>query len=283
MARQFLAKEVNAAIEEDLKKRIEVLKETKNVVPTLATIRVGENGADISYEKGATKKLTSIGLQVKNVVLPADVSEEELVKTVKEVGADKDVHGILLFQPLPQHINEKRVKECIPVEKDVDCATVANLGNVLAGREDCFVYCAPAAVMEMLKHYGVELKGKNVCLIGAGLVVGRPLSMLLATELATVFLCNVFTKNTPEIARSADIVISACGVPGLVDDKYVRPGQIVLDVGTKMVDGKLKGDVDFEKVEPIVDAVTPTPGGVSCVTTTVLAKHVVIAAERQNP
>ncbi len=281
MAQQFLAKEVNEAIVEDLKARIAALAK-KNVVPTLATIRVGENGADISYEIGATKKCNSIGLQVKNVVLPADISEEELVKTVKEVGADKGVHGILLFQPLPEHINEKKVKECIPVEKDVDCATVANLGNVLAGREDCFAYCAPSAVMEMLEYYKVPLQGKNVCVIGAGLVVGRPLSMLLAAKLATVFLCNVFTVDTPAIARQADIVVSACGVPGLITDKYVKPGQIVIDVGTKMVDGKLKGDVDFEKVEPIVQAVTPTPGGVSGVTTTVLAKHVVIAAERLN-
>jgi len=282
MAQQFLAKEVNAAIVEDLQARIAVLAK-KNVVPTLATIRVGENGADISYEMGATKKCTSIGLQVKNVVLPADVSEEELVKTVKEVGADKNVHGILLFQPLPAHIDEKKVKECIPVEKDVDCATVANLGNVLAGREDCFAYCAPSAVMEMLEYYKIPLQGKNVCVIGAGLVVGRPLSMLLATKLATVFLCNVFTNDTAAIARQADIVVSACGVPGLITDKHVKPGQIVLDVGTKMVDGKLKGDVDLEKVDPIVQAVTPTPGGVSGVTTVVLAKHVVIAAERLNP
>lgn len=281
MAQQFLAKEVNEAIVEDLKARIEVLAK-KNVVPTLATIRVGENGADISYEIGATKKCTSIGLQVKNVVLPADITEAELIKTVKEVGADKGVHGILLFQPLPAHIDEKAVKECIPVEKDVDCATVANLGNVLAGREDCFAYCAPSAVMEMLEHYKVDLQGKNVCVIGAGLVVGRPLSMLLATKLATVFLCNVFTKDTAAIAQQADIIVTACGVPGLITEKYVKPGQLVLDVGTKMVEGKLKGDVNFEQVEPIVAAVTPTPGGVSGVTTVVLAKHVVIAAERLN-
>lgn len=279
MAQQFLAKEVNAAIVEDLKARIAELAK-KNVVPTLATIRVGENGADISYETGATKKCNSIGLQVKNVVLPVDITEADLIKTVKEVGADKGVHGILLFQPLPAHIDEKKVKECIPVEKDVDCATVANLGNVLAGREDCFAYCAPSAVMEILEHYNVELKGKNVCVIGAGLVVGRPLSMLLATKLATVFLCNVFTANTAAIAQQADIIVSACGVPGLISDKYVKPGQIIMDVGTKMVEGKLKGDVDFDKVDPIVKALTPTPGGVSGVTTTILAKHVVIAAER---
>jgi methylenetetrahydrofolate dehydrogenase (NADP+)/methenyltetrahydrofolate cyclohydrolase len=281
MAQLYTAKEVNEGIN-SLIERDRAALEKKGVLPTLATVRVGENGPDVSYEIGATKRMQALGLGVRNVRLPADAPQGELIDALDGLAHDAGIHGILLFQPLPGGMDEAEAKARIPVEKDVDSATVANLGAVLAGREDCFPYCAPAAVIEFLDHYGVELKGSNVAIVGSGLLVGRPLSMLLANRLATVSLCNVFTKDVASFTRDADILISAAGVAGLITDRYVRKGQIVIDVGTTYRDGKLYGDVDMASVEPIVAAVTPTPGGISGTTTTVLAKHVVQAAMKQS-
>ena len=280
MAILYTAKEVNAGIKAKLEPQIAQL-QAKGVCPTLATVRVGEKGADISYEMGATKRMLGLGLGVRNEVLPLDVPQQELVNKLLQLSCDPGVHGILLFQPLPSHIDEAAAKAAIAPIKDVDCATVENLGAVLAGRENsCYPYCAPAAVMELLDHYEIPLEGSNVTVVGSGLVVGRPLSMMLANRLATVSVCNVFTKDTRAYTKAADIVISATGVAGLIDDTYVSPGQIVLDVGTSYKDGKLRGDVALDKVEPIVKAVTPTPGGISGITNMVLAKHVVQAAQR---
>ena len=282
MAILYTAKEVNAGIRAQLEPEIEALRE-RGICPTLATVRVGEKGADISYELGASKRMRGLGLGVRNVVLPAGVTQETLIETLRELSEDEGVHGILLFQPLPPEMDDEAVKSAIAPVKDVDCATVDNLGAVLAGWEDqCYPYCAPAAVIEVLDHYGIELEGASVAIVGSGLVVGRPLSMMLSNRLATVSVCNVFTKDTRAYTKQADIVISAAGVAGLIDDTYVKPGQIVLDVGTTFRDGKLLGDVNFEKVEPIVKAVTPTPGGISGITNMVLAKHVVQAAKRME-
>jgi len=279
MAVLYTAKEVNAGIQEKIEQDLALLKE-KGTQPTLATVRVGENGADISYETGATKRLKALGLDVRNVLIPADASQEQIADGLRALAVDDAVHGILLFQPLPDGIDEAAIKAIIPPEKDVDCATVDNLGAVLAGRDDCYPYCAPAAIIALLDHYGIELKGKDVVIIGSGLLVGRPLSMLLANRFATVTLCNVYSEKVPAIARRADILISAAGVAGLITDAYVREGQIVIDVGTTFKDGHLLGDVDITSVEPIVAAVTPTPGGVSGITTTILARNVVQAAKR---
>jgi methylenetetrahydrofolate dehydrogenase (NADP+)/methenyltetrahydrofolate cyclohydrolase len=279
MAVLYTAKEVNEGIQEKIEQDLALLKE-KGTLPTLATVRVGENGADISYETGATKRMKALGLDVRNVLIPADASQEQIADSLRALADDDAVHGILLFQPLPQGIDEAAIKAIIPPEKDVDCATVDNLGAVLAGREDCYPYCAPSAVIALLDHYGIALKGKDVVIIGSGLLVGRPLSMLLANRFATVTLCNVYSKDVPAIAQRADILISAAGVAGLITDAYVREGQIVIDVGTTFKDGHLLGDVDIASVEPVVAAVTPTPGGVSGITTTILARNVVQAAKR---
>lgn len=277
MSRRFIAKEVNQHIQEVWQSKLETLNE-HNIIPTLATVRVGAKSADISYEKGATKKMHQYNFGVENIVLPDDVEEDVLINKIKELSENNNIHGILLMQPLPERFDERKVKSAIASVKDVDCTTVGNLGAVIAGWEDCYPYCAPAAVMELLDYYKIELKGKNVCIIGSGLVVGKPLSMLMSNALATVSLCNVFTKDVTEFSKKADIIVSACGVPGLVDEKYVSEGQILIDVGTSFVDGKLRGDVDLGAVDEIVDAVTPTPGGISGITTTILAKHLISAA-----
>jgi methylenetetrahydrofolate dehydrogenase (NADP+)/methenyltetrahydrofolate cyclohydrolase len=281
MATLYTAKEVNEAISEQLGKDIAELK-ARGVTPSLKTVRVGENSADISYEIGATKRCRAIGVEVENLIFPEDIAQDSLTGELARLGNDSSTHGVLLFQPLPPRMDEKAVKANIPPEKDVDGSTDANLAGVMAGRKEGFAYCAPAAVMEMLDHYGVTLQGANVTIVGAGMLAGRPLFMLLADRFATVTVCNVYSRDVPSFTRSADIVIAAAGVAGLITKEYVREGQIVIDVGTTYKDGKLYGDVNFEEVEPIVKALTPTPGGVSGVTTTVLAKHVVQAAQRMS-
>lgn len=276
MAQLLLAKEVNKGIQKGWENELNELK-AKGITPTLATVRVGEKGPDISYEKGIVKKLTGYDLAVKNIILKEDVEEEKLIKEIEELGNDPQIHGILLFQPLDERFDDRKVKKAINPLKDVDCATATNLGATIAGWKDGFSYCAPSAVMELLKYYNIPIQGREFCIIGSGLVVGRPLSMLLSNELATVSLCNVFTNDSKVYSKMADVVISATGVPGLIDESYVKEGQIVIDVGTSYVDGKLRGDVNREAVEEIVQALTPTPGGISGITTTVLAKHLIKA------
>lgn len=277
MSVRYTAEEVNAGIEQRWKAELAALT-AKGILPTLATVRVGEKGADISYELGATRRLTALGLGVRNLRLPADVAQEALIAELSALGEDPGVHGILLFQPLPPHLDDSAVKAAIHPGKDVDCTTVGNLGAVLAGRKNGWAYCAPAAVIELLDHYAINLQGKHAVIVGSGLVVGRPLAMLLSSRQATVTLCNASTRDIAALTRQADILISAAGVPGLITANHVRPGQIVIDVGTTYENGKLYGDVDLESVEPVVAAVTPTPGGISGITSTVLAKHVIQAA-----
>lgn len=278
MAKLLLAKEVNRGIEAGWQADLEDLK-GRGVNPKLAMVRLGAKGPDLSYEKGIRRKMDGYGLAYESVVFPEGVEEERLIQSLEALGRDPDIHGILLFQPLPEGMDERRVKEAIKPIKDVDCATAHNLGATMADWPEAYAYCAPAAVMELLDYYGISVKGKNICIIGSGLVVGKPLAMLLVNALATVSLTNVFTEDVTLFSKKADILISAAGVPGLVDETYVREGQVVIDVGTTYKEGKLRGDVNREKVEPIVAALTPTPGGISGITTTILAQHLIQAAK----
>jgi len=203
-----------------------------------------------------------------------------------EVGARKDIHGILMFAPLPKHLDEKKIRSLIPVEKDVDCMTLGSAGKVFADDLTGFPPCTPTACMDILKYYDIPLKGKNVVVVGRSLVVGKPLAMLLLREHATVTICHSRTQNLPQICSGADILLAAVGRAKMIDRSYVRPGQIVIDVGINPDPdnpGKYCGDVNTAEVEPIVDKITPVPGGVGSVTTIVLCKHTVMACEMQNP
>lgn len=274
-----MGKEVNAEIKQKIR-RIREQCPVKDVLPTLAVVRIGNNPGDISYEKGIRKTMDALSMAVCSVGLSQETGEEELVATIEKLAEDEGIHGILLMQPLPQGIDVDRVKATIPPSKDVDGATFDNLGRVLAGNTEGYSYCAPSAVMALLDHYEIPLKGANVVLIGSGLVVGRPLALLLADRFATVTMANVYSKDVPEMAQKADILISACGVAGLVEATYVHEGQIVIDVGTSRKNGKICGDVNWEEVAPIVKAVTPTPGGIGSITTHILALHLMLACAR---
>lgn len=281
MAKQLLGKEVTAALNERIKADVATLN-AKGVKPTLGIIRVGERPDDLSYERGATKRCETLGVEYKKYLLPADVSQEELLKVVDEVNNDDNIHGVLMFRPLPKHIDQTLVENALAAEKDVDCQTDASLGGVFTGKKVGFPPCTPQACMEILDHYGIDCTGKKAVVIGRSLVVGKPAAQMLIKKNATVTTCHTRTIDMPSVAREAEILIVAAGRAGVVGAEYVSPGQIVIDVGINVnAEGKLCGDVDYAVVEPIVDSITPVPGGVGSVTTSVLVGHVVEAAMRK--
>ena len=293
MAKLLLGKEVTDALNEKLMERTAALKE-QGIIPTLAIIRCGANPSDLSYEKGATKRAELVGVAVKKYELPEDVTKEALMATIDEINGDDSVHGVLMFRPLPKHLKADQDEICnrLDPKKDVDCMTDLSNAGVFEGRKDLgYAPCTPEACMEILDYYGIDCKGKSAVVIGRSLVVGKPAAMMRMGKNATVTVCHTKTVNTAEVARSADILVSAAGVLGSLTKEYVRPGQVVIDVSinwdpnkvnSKGGKGAIAGDAVFEEVEPVVEAITPVPGGVGSVTTSVLMKHVVEAAEKAH-
>ncbi len=273
---------VAAALNEKTKEEANRLKE-KGVIPTLAIIRVGEKPDDISYEKGACKRAEAVGVAVLKLTLPADASEQELEQTIYMVNDDTNIHGVLLLRPLPPTMNEERLVGLLNPEKDVDGITDGSLGGVFIGKEIGYAPCTAQACMEILDYYGVDCTGKKAVVVGRSLVVGRPAAMLLMAKNATVTICHTRTKDLAEEMKQGDIVIAAAGRRGMFGAECFRKGQMVLDVGIHFnEEGKMCGDVRTSEVEPVVEAVTPVPGGVGAVTTAVLMNHVVKAAGRQK-
>ena len=290
MAKHLLAKEVNEALVANLLERTAALRE-KGVNPTLGIVRVGARPDDLSYEKGAIKKGESVGVNVKVFELPEDASREAVEAVIDRVNGDDSVHGVLVFQPFPAHLRPWQRELCnrLDPKKDMDCLTDLSSAGVYQGRDDLgYAPCTPAACMEILDHYGIDCAGKSVAVIGRSLVVGKPVAMMLMGKNATVTVCHTKTVDTAAICRQADIIVSAAGVLNSLTREHVREGQIVIDVSmnwnpekiTTRGKGGMSGDAAFEEVEPIVAAITPVPGGVGGVTTTVLMKHVVEAAEK---
>ena len=252
----------------------------RGITPTLAIVRVGERPDDISYEKGAVKRCDACGAAVRYVILPADVSQDELISAIRSLNQDDSVHGILMFRPLPRHIDEAAVCDSIAPEKDMDGVTEGSMAGIFSGSGKGYPPCTAQACIEILDHYGVELRGKHAVIVGRSNVIGKPAAMLLLGRNATVTICHTKTADMEAECRRADIIVAAAGKAGVISADHVSPGQIVLDVGINVTpEGKLTGDVDFDTVESIVSAITPVPGGVGSVTTAVLAKHVVEAAE----
>ncbi len=290
MAKQLLGKEVTAALNEKIMGQVAELKE-KGITPKLGIIRVGENSSDISYEKGAMKRCETLGVEVERILLPEDISKEELLKVIDKVNKDASIHGVLMFRPLPKHLkaDQGEIENALDPAKDVDCMTDGSMAGVFTGKPLGFPPCTPQACMEILDYYGIDCKGKNAVVIGRSLVVGKPAAMMLMGKNATVTVCHTRTVNTAEIAREADILISSAGVLNSLTKDFVRPGQIVIDVSinwdaekpnSKGGKGAIAGDAVYSEVEPIVEAITPVPGGVGAVTTSVLVGHVVEAAMR---
>ena len=278
MAKLLLGKEVNASINEEIKAKVETLK-AQNITPTLGIIRIGEREDDIAYERGATKRCETLGVAYEKFLLPADAEEEEVLKTIDQVNKSEKIHGVLLFRPLPKHLNEDKIVNALAVEKDVDGITDLSMAGVFMGKDMGYAPCTPSACMKVLDHYGIDCTGKKVVVIGRSLVVGKPAAMMLIKKNATVTVCHTRTVDMPSVVKEADIVVVAAGKAGVIDGSYLREGQIVIDVGINVnEEGKLCGDVDFEAIGNIASIATPVPGGVGSVTTSVLAKHLVKAA-----
>lgn len=279
MARLLTGKEVVASMREDLTQRVEALR-ARGVVPALGIVRVGERSDDLSYERTAIKRAEGLGIDVKSFVLAADVPEEELASTIEKINADASIHGCLMFRPLPKHIDETRICDMLAPAKDIDGISKASLAGVFTDEPNGFPPATAQACLEMLDYYGIPVEGKHVVVVGRSLVIGKPVAMMLLGRNASVTLCHSKTEDLVYLMRLADIVICATGRAKAFGAVYFSPGQTVLDVGINFDDeGNLCGDVDFDAVEPFVGAITPVPGGLGSVTTSVTMHHVVAAAE----
>ena len=283
MAELLKGAPVARALTEELAVRCAALRE-RGVVPTLAIVRVGEREDDLSYERGALKRCEKVGIEARRVLLPADVSQDELLTAIEDINADSTVHGCLMFRPLPAGLDEDAVAAALDPAKDVDSMTPASLLTTLSGRGEGFAPCTAEAVLALLDHYGVELDGAKVAVVGRSLVIGRPVAAMLTARNATVTTCHTHTHDLAAECRAADIVVAAVGRARTIGLDAVREGQTIIDVGINWDEaaGKLVGDVDFDAAEPVVNAITPVPGGVGAVTTAILAKHVIEAAERAS-
>lgn len=281
MATLLKGKEVVDALNSKMIDEVNVLK-AKGVTPTLGILRVGERADDLSYEKGAIKRCELVGVDVKVFALPADVSEADFMAKLEELNKDITIHGILMFRPLPKQIDEEKARKLLAVEKDIDGCTDLSLAGVFTNSGEGYAPCTAEAALEILKYYKIPLSGKKVTVIGRSLVIGRPVAMMLMHENATVTICHTKTVDVAAEAKNADIVVVASGQMESVGAEYLRAGQVVIDVGIGWNEekGKLCGDVKFDEAEPVVDAITPVPGGVGGVTTSILVKHVVEAAKK---
>lgn len=265
--------EVNAA-------RCAALSE-KDIIPTLAVVRVGAREDDLSYERGVMTRCGKVGVAVRQFLLPADASQDELLDVIQKINADASIHGCLLFRPLPKQFDDRTIRAALDPKKDIDGITDGSLAGVFTNTAIGYPPCTAQACLEILKYYQIPLSSKRAVVVGRSLVVGKPAAMMLDRENATVTMCNSRTQDLPALCREADVVVVAMGRMGAIGGDALREGQVVVDVGIHVnEEGKLCGDVRFSEAEPLVDAITPVPGGVGTVTTSVLVGHVVDAAEK---
>ena len=272
--------EVSAKIKDQVQ---EIVEKLDGHIPMAAIVRVGERPDDLSYEKGVIKKIASFGMEAKTYVFSEDISEEEFLEEFRKINADESVDGILLFMPLPKHMNGKLFESAMDPVKDLDGISPVNRAKVFAGEADGFAPCTAEAVIEVLKAFEIPMAGKRAVVVGRSMVVGRPLSMLFLKENATVTVCHTRTADLKEECKRAEILVAAAGKAKMLDKEYVADGAVVIDVGINVDEnGKLCGDVKWEGLDEAASAATPVPGGVGAVTTAVLCKHLAQAALRRR-
>lgn len=279
MGKRIDGKEIALEIKEEIKEFVNKRKENNLNVPKVASILVGNDGGSLFYLNNQEKVATSLGMEFEKVHLNEEVTEEELINKIDKLNNDNTVSGIILQLPLPKHIDEKKVISAISPKKDVDCLTFVNQGKLNMG-EDTFMPCTPKSVLTILKSLNINLEGMEVVVIGRSNIVGKPAGALLLKENCTVTMCHSRTKNLREVCKRADILVVAIGKAKFVDESFVKDGAIVIDVGTNSVEGKITGDVDFDKVIDVASFVTPVPGGVGALTTTLLMKNACEAIEK---
>ena len=270
---------VAKSIKEDMTKRIEELAK-KDKYPKLAIVRLGEDPSDVSYERSIIKNCDNLDIRWEVFQRERSISTDDLVGLIEELNNNNEISGILVFRPLPNQIDEEAIRNALSPLKDVDCMNPLNLERIFEGKMDGFAPGTPKAAMEILKYNKIDLEGKNVVVINRSMVVGKPLAMMLLNENATVTICHSRTKNLQDITKNSDVVIPALGNPGFFGKEYFSEDSIIIDVGVSVNDqGKLSGDVDFDPVSALVDKITPVPGGVGSVTTSILLDQVVQACE----
>ncbi len=280
MTRVLKSKPVTDAIADDLAHRVERLK-ILGIDPTLAIVRVGSRPDDLSYERTACRRAQTLGLSTRVFDLDEKVSQEKILLQLRRINSDSAIHGCLVFRPLPDGMEDKLICDELAMAKDVDGVSTASLGAVFTDANEGFAPCTAEACVKTLDFYEIPIEGRHVVVVGRSLVVGKPVAMLLLRRNASVTICHSRTADLAEIMRTADIVICATGRPRAYDASYFKPGQTVLDVGINFdKDGVLCGDVDYDFVAPIVDAITPVPGGLGSVTTSITMEHTVTAAEK---
>ncbi len=278
--KELRGKEVSDAIGAEIREKLSSVEVMLGRKPRLAIVRCGERPEDLSYERNAVKRIREFGMEAVTVTFPEDVNDNVFQRAFNDLNLDKQVDGVLLMRPLPPQLNEGFIISCIDSEKDVDGVSPVNAAGIYYG-SDCFAPCTAQAVLELMKHYGIEPEGKNVVILGRSNVAGKPLAMLLLRENATVTICHSKTRDLQKITRRADILITAMGSPRCITSDYIKKSAIVIDVGINTDRfGKLCGDVDYEDCSLKASAMTPVPGGIGAVTTAVLAKHLFEAANR---
>jgi methylenetetrahydrofolate dehydrogenase (NADP+)/methenyltetrahydrofolate cyclohydrolase len=281
-AKLLTGKEVAQKMDQDIQKEVQELK-AQGVNPALRIMIVGEAEDSVYYANSAKKMAEKNGIACEIEQLAGTMSQDEFVNILKQRNADKNIHGIIVMRPFPKQIREDVVKYILSPEKDVDCFNPVNAGKIMAGDLTGFPPATPQAVMEILRFYQVPMSGKEAVVIGRSMVVGKPMSMLLLAENATVTVCHSRTQDLPGVCRRADILVAAIGKAKMITKDYIKPGATVMDVGINAEGDKFVGDVDTEPAKDVAGAITPVPGGVGTVTTRVLLKHVVKAAKLQNP
>ncbi|MBQ6496145.1 MAG: bifunctional 5,10-methylene-tetrahydrofolate dehydrogenase/5,10-methylene-tetrahydrofolate cyclohydrolase [Firmicutes bacterium] len=283
MAELLKGSAVAKSLTEGSKTKAAELRE-RGIVPTLAIVRLGENPGDLAYEKGALKRAAQTGIEVRSFVFEEGISQEELIGAIEEINQNDSIHGVLLFRPLPKHIDEKAVCESLRPEKDMDGITSGSMAGVFMDSDLGYPPCTAEACIELLDHYGIELKGQKVTVFGRSLVIGKPVAMMAMRRHATITMCHSRTRleDFAKAGQEADIVIAALGRAKMVGSDKLGKGQVLIDVGINVdEDGNLCGDMDFDEVQNDAAMITPVPGGVGSVTTAVLMKHVVAAASRK--
>lgn len=281
MAIQINGKEVSLAVREQIRADVHAFTETTGKRPGLAVVIVGEDPASQVYVRNKKRGCEEVGIYSEEYAMPAETTEEELLALIDKLNHDPKINGILVQLPLPRHLDEEKILLAIDPRKDVDAFHPQNVGKIMIGNFS-FLPCTPAGVMQLLKHYGVDICGKHCVIIGRSNIVGKPQAMLMLKENATVTICHSKTKDLAEITRLADIVVAAVGRPKFVTADMVKEGAVVIDVGiNRMEDGKLCGDVDFANVEPKAAYITPVPGGVGPMTITMLLQNTLTAAKEQ--
>lgn len=269
----MIANPLAEKIEQELKDKVEFYKSNNRVVPALATVRLGEKPDDVSYENQLSSLCEKLNVPCRNLIFDEKMDSDALVSEIEKLNKDDSVGGILVFRPLPKHIDNDKVCNSVSIEKDVDCMNPDSLTHLIMGKNDSFAPCTPEAVVTLLKYYDVDFTGKNVVIVNRSLVLGKPLIFLLLNENATVTVCHSKTVNLPEITKNADIVVCGTGSPEFFTEKYFGTHSIIADAGISMLNGKLTGDVNRESVENFVKAISPVPGGIGTITSLILLKH----------